>query len=114
MYYNTTIKTTYQNLMEDEKSDTLYRKELLNVFGLKDFELSIINDRIAEVYNNIEHTDEFKNVMQSVAGKLLSTDEELGFMLCFSFHSFHILHQFLVKYFDEGVFDETLLNKLNS
>ena len=114
MYYNTTLETTYQNFMDEDKADTLYRKELLDVFGIEKFDLDIINARITEVYKNIERTEQFNKVMQDIAGQLLTNDEELGFMLCFSFHSFHILHQFLVKYFDEGIFDDTILNKLNS
>lgn len=113
MEYNTQLITTYQNDMIDETSDTTYRKELLEAFGLEKFDLDEINKGIETLYNSIEKTDHFNEVMKRVSGMFLSEDELLGFTLCFSYHHFHIIHKLVVRYLEDNVIDKELLDAID-
>ena len=112
MDYNTSLVTTYQDNMADETSDTQYRKELLEAFNLEEFDLDIINQRIETLYTSIEKTESFQSKMREMAGMFLSEDDVMGFMICFSYHSFYIIHRIIVKYLEENVLDETLLDDI--
>ena len=91
MVYNTHIEITYKNY-EGDKSDALYRKELLEVFGLDEFDPSIITRKIEQLYEELELDNELNNKCKQNAAQMLSEDIVLGFMLCFSHDIFESTH----------------------
>ena len=52
--YNYSIKTTYLDL-DDEKQDTQFRKELLDVFGVKEYCHKTFMETIDTIYNKYIH-----------------------------------------------------------
>jgi len=80
-------------------SDLLYRNELIEAFLLNDFDETLINTKITELYNliNLELTDnhfkkEFKETLTILSSKFFSDDLFLGFISLFSYQLFHITH----------------------
>ena len=96
MVYNTHLEVTYKNY-DGDKSDALYRKELLHVFGLDAFELSTVNKKIEQLYEELELDNDFKEKCKQNAAQMLSEDMLFGFMLCFSYDMFESTHHHICK-----------------
>ena len=111
--YNINFKTTYQTL-DGDISETQYRKELLQAFNLNEFNLEIINTKIEHIYSTICKNEKMKRIMIKNAQDLFSEDEILGFMLCFSYHSFHLVHDFLIDNITHNRVNTELLLKLDN
>lgn len=94
MLYNTNINLTYKKFPDDE-SDTIYRKELVKVFDLDEFDLDMINSKVEKLYNKLLFDENMKNRLKENAGKMLSEDLILGFMICFSYDQFTETHDFI-------------------
>jgi len=115
--YNTSFKTKYHTINGDD-GDTQYRKEILLAFNMKNFDLEVLNKRIHVLYTYLlQHMNKkdviwFKSILTQLAAEYMSTDNEFGFMLLFSFDKFHLIHNFLTSYFtsNEKCNKEYLMN----
>ena len=96
MVYNTHLTVTY-NKYEGDKSDSIYRKELMEVFNLEYFEIDVLNKKIETLYDLVKHDDELRKMCKENAGRMLSEDPVFGFMLCFSYDSFANTHELICK-----------------
>ena len=75
-------------VMDSEKEfirDTLYKEDLLNIFGISDYNEEQMNILMHKLYERIRNNAELSCCMKSVAGVFMSTDEELGLMILFSY-----------------------------
>lgn len=111
--YNINFTTTYQDL-DGDTSDTQYRKELLQAFNLTEFNLEQINGKIETIYSTLCKNETMKQIMIKRSGDVLTEDEVLGFMLCFSYHYFHLMHAFLIDNITHNRVNEELLLKLDT
>jgi len=96
MVYNTHLEVTYKKY-DGDKSDALYRKELLAVFGLDSFDLSTVNRKIEQLYEELELDNEFNDKCKQNAAQMLSEDMLFGFMLCFSYDMFESTHAHICR-----------------
>ena len=110
--YNMNVVLTYHTLPHD-MSETQYRKELLNVFDLQTFDIDKINQEIEKVFHEFQENAEFIQCMKNKALTIMSTDNVVGFMLCFSFDEFHIVHEFILEYISQGTINMELLHQLD-
>ena len=99
------IETQNQKLIEKPEHDNdnesslllseyLYKQELLNAFQLDQYNDTIINQKMIELYNDIKKyfKHDFKECLIKLANKLFSNIELDGFFLLFSYDYFHISH----------------------
>ena len=110
--YNTKLQLTYHNL-EGDVGDTQYRKELLDVFSLKEFNLEEMNILIKQIYDILPKNKEFNCILKKNANDVNSDDLLLGFMLCFTYNKFYLIHQYICDYLDNKIINSALLKMLN-
>jgi len=108
-----------------EMADYLYKNELLCAFNLEEFNEKLVNSRIQELYithfffndddgeKKIKYKTGFKKIMKKASEKLLIDDEEVGFIMLFSYSYFHLTHLCLCEFFKDGDIREELINALN-
>ena len=82
-----------QEDMTNDISETLYRAELLGVFGLEEFDDKVINLEVMNLCTQLSAHTEFAELMLKAAAKMLSEDLCTGLMVLFSYDSFFLLHR---------------------
>ena len=94
-------------------SEYLYKQELLNAFHLDQYNDTIINQKMIELYNEIKiyFKDDFKECLIKLANKLFSNNELDGFFLLFSYDYFHISHLCLIDFM---IFQDIMPENMNS
>jgi hypothetical protein len=124
--YNTKAMTTYNSsevflesdeITEDEKGfirDALYREELLNVLGFKEFNDKEMESAIHELYENIKNCNQLKECMRKLASYFMSEDEELGLMILFSYDYMFLTHICVCEYLETNQISEKNIKNLRS
>ena len=108
-----------------EMADYLYKNELLSAFNLEEFDEKQVNSKIQNLYithfvfndnDNDKKTKGkigLKNIMKKASEKLLIDDEEVGFIMLFSYSYFHLAHLCLCEFFNDGEIRDELIDALN-
>ena len=92
-----------QEDMTDDISETLYRAELLGVFGLEEFDDKVINLEVMNLCTQLSAHTEFAELMLKAAAKMLSEDLCTGLMVLFSYDSFFLLHRCICDFLKTGI-----------
>ena len=133
--YNTKVECTYNtpevfletdNITEDEKTfirNIIYRQELLNVLDI-DYENNDedneekISEAIKDLYNRVKDSTCLRKCMVKVVekhmnvGKYMTSDEELGMMLLYSFDYMYLTHICISEFIEKGDIDDENIKKL--
>ena len=96
----------------EDMADYLYKDEYLKIFNIPEFDDHKINDVTTYVYSKMSHHEEFKQCMITAASKFVSEDEELGFMVLFSYNYFFITHRCICDFLETGEISEPNINAL--
>lgn len=124
--YNTTVVCTYKNadvfLKSDNISDTekkfvrdvIYRQELLNIFGIEEFNDTEIVSIIHKLYGQIKGNQFIGECMHELSKKILNTEHEYGLMIMFSYDYMDVTHICISELLDTGVISEINMLKLRS
>ena len=83
----------------DYNNDTVYRKELLDVFSLQQFDLNQISELQNNLFNKFSSNKEFINIINIVKEKgnpwpIQLSDSEV-FILMFSYDLFYLTHELI-------------------
>jgi hypothetical protein len=114
--YNYSLKLTYQ----DKDNDTIYRKELLDAFNLKEY-TDEINRYIDELYNKVK--DDYADIIKCITVNdpltmFRTLNENDCFMILFSWEYFNDNHNLLQaihnKADDLALKKQTLIDKIQS
>ena len=92
--YNYSINLTYLDI-DDDKQDTQYRKELLDVFSIKHYEHETIMSCIDGVYNKFKQHTQIQNILQELINNSsfpFEIDKKTAFTMLFSFENFYLSH----------------------
>jgi translation elongation factor EF-Ts len=133
--YNTKVECTYNtpevfletdNITDDEKSfirNIIYRQELLNVLDI-DYENNDedneekISEAIKDLYNRVKDSNCLRKCMVNVVqkhmnvGKYMTSDEELGMMLLFSYDYMYLTHICISEFIETGKISDENIKKL--
>lgn len=133
--YNTKVVCTYNtpevfletdNITDDEKSfirNIIYRQELLNVLDI-DYENNDedneekISEAIKDLYNRVKDSNCLRKCMVKVVqkhmnvGKYMTSDEELGMMLLFSYDYMYLTHICISEFIETGKISDENIKKL--
>jgi hypothetical protein len=133
--YNTKVECTYNtpevfletdDITDDEKSfirNIIYRQELLNVLDI-DYENNDedneekISEAIKDLYNRAKHCPGLRKCMVKVVqkhmnvGKYMTSDEELGMMLLFSYDYMYLTHICICEYLETCDIDNENITNL--
>lgn len=119
--YNTEVECCYRTplfletdyINESDKQfiqNCLYRQELLNIFYLEEFDESIINKRICELYEKIKECKEINDII-----KVECKDSSMvGFMLLFSYDYMYLAHLCISEFLKNGKVSENSLELLKT
>ncbi len=98
--YNYDINLTYYQ----KDNDTVYRKEILDIFNLKQFDDSIIVKHIEQIYYKYENNTQIQNIIKNIKNNKKfkkfqlfgnGTRDVTYFLLLFSFDNFFLIHKCL-------------------
>ena len=98
--------------MTVDVSETLYRAELLGVFGLEEFDDKVINLEVMNLCSQLSTHTEFAELMLKAAAKMLSEDLCTGLMVLFSYDSFFLLHRCICEYLKTDIISAENLDAL--
>ena len=95
--YITDFVCTYQHSIDDEMSNVLYQIQLLQAFGLDDFNEEKINNITEKVYNKYKNNIYINKIINSNITKMntIFPDKVTQFRTYFGFDTFHLLHNLL-------------------
>jgi hypothetical protein len=134
--YNTKVECTYNtpevfletdNITDDEKTfirNIIYRQELLNVLDI-DYENNDqdneekISEAIKDLYNRAKDSTCLRKCMVKViqkhmnVGKYMTSDEELGMMLLFSYDYMYLTHICISEFIETGEINHVNIGKLD-
>ena len=129
--YNTKVVCTYNtpevfletdDITDDEKAfvrDTIYRQELLDILNI-DYENDDndndekINSAIQKLYNRVKDCTELTNCMVKVAVNYMTSDEEIGLMILFSYDYMYLTHMCISEYLETGEISDDNMRKLEN
>ena len=93
--YNYSINITYLTLPDSEQ-DTAYRKELLSVFNLKQYNDTIISNTIKNLYDKYKNISQLKELLKLDINTIpIELNEQTKFTFLFSFETFFYTHKCL-------------------
>ena len=127
--YNTTYICTYnrsdiflkeeeETLTESDKEDIreeLYRKDLLNIFNLEEYDGKLIDEKMQSLYEKLKSSKFLVNCMSELAAKWLTNDIIVGLMILYSYDYMHAAHICICEYLESGKISDdniTLLKDL--
>jgi hypothetical protein len=98
---------------KDEIKDLIYKEDLLNAFGLNEFNDSII-DEIDNLYNSMKYITELQPILDTLAAKIMSTDRSYGFVILFSYDYFYLTHQIICQFLNDNKIDNNIIIELTN
>ena len=114
--YNYSVNVHYKNV---NYNDNLYRKQILEVFDLKEYNDEIISKKMKELYNKIKDYSQIKQIItilkQFKYSKIFIVNEEeenLYLIFMFSFEYFDLFHNCLKELHKDNVISDETFNKL--
>jgi len=114
--YNYSVNVHYKNV---QYNDNLYRTQLLEVFGLKEYNDDIISNQMKQLYNKIKDYSQIKQIItllkQFKYAKIFIVNEEeenLYLIFMFSFEYFDLFHNCLKELNKDNVISDETFNKL--
>ncbi len=112
--YNTSVNLTYHD-KEHYNNDTVYRKELLDVFSLQQFDLNQISELQNNLFNKFSSNKDFINIINIVNEKgnpwpIQLSDSEV-FILMFSYDLFYLTHELIQSLLANNQVEKTIIIK---
>jgi hypothetical protein len=98
MNYNSKYICSYKELDDDDK----YREDILNIFHLTEYNDSIIEDHIEELFNKIKDNKIIISCCQHLANKIFSSDLVYGFIFLYSFEYLYLIHKCVCELLEDG------------
>lgn len=99
---------------KDFFQDAYYRQELLNIFGLEQYNEREIDEAMSELYEKIKECKELKECMIKLASDIMSLDEEIGLLFLFSYDYMYLSHICISEFLETGQISQDNISKLKS
>lgn len=113
--YNTKVVSTYNtpevfldsdNVTENEKDfirNAIYRQELLNIFGLDEYNENELDIAISQLYEKVKDCLELKECMNKVSEKFMINDSgDFGLMLLYAYDYMYLTHTCISEFLETG------------
>lgn len=91
----------------EESADWLYRAELLQIFGLEQFDEDRIVKEVAALFPQVKNY--FADLTMKLANQMLSNDEEFGFVMMFSYNTLFAIHKCMCEFMETNTISENTL-----
>jgi len=109
--YNTKYVCTYSL---DDEDDEPYRRDLLNIFGIQEFNEEIIDNSLTILFHTLKENQRMLKCMQCLAGKIISENAELGLVFLYSFGYMDRSHACVCEFLETGTISETTMQLLEN
>ena len=90
----------------------LYKQDILSIFGLDEFNETELNINVHQLYEHITPNEQLKSIILKAAALVMSMDEELGFLVLFSFDYLYVTHDCIKDFFKSGSITVKNMNRL--
>jgi hypothetical protein len=90
----------------------LYKQDILSIFFLDEFDETQLNKNIHQLYEHITPNDKLKSVIMKAAALVMSMDEEIGFLVLFSFDYLYATHDCIRDILKTGSISYKNMNRL--
>ena len=117
--YDISFYCTYKMMDSDEDKTAMYQYQLLDAFGLKEYDSNKINVEVMSIYNKIKNCPQFKEICEACGTneqfKDFKNDEVIMFICFFSFDTFDLFHKCLVDFFiHDYILEDATKNMVNA
>ena len=125
--YNKNVNVNYKSFEvsdddNDAKSQTEYRKQLLQTFDIEIEQFDSLTCKIDKIYDTLcmssywkdNERELFDEILLKVAGQLLSEDKSMGFAMLFSYDYFDKIIVFITDYIYNNNVNTEILNELKN
>ena len=104
--YNTKYVCTYS---EEDEDDGPYRQDLLNIFGIQEFNEEIINNSLTVLFYTLKQNKRMLTCMKQLASRIISENAELGMVFLYSFSYMEKSHACVSEFLETGnISDKTI------
>ena len=117
--YDISFYCTYKMMDSDEDKTAMYQYQLLDAFGLKEYDSNKINVEVMSIYNKIKNCPQFKEICEACGTneqfKDFKNDEVIMLICFFSFDTFDLFHKCLVDFFTHDyILEDATKNMVNA
>lgn len=90
----------------------LYKQDILSIFFLDEFNETELNLNVHQLYERITPNEKLARIALKAAALVMSMDEELGFLVLFSFDYLYATHECIKEYLKSGSISDKNMNRL--
>ena len=119
--YNTNMCKEIEDIIKDMNDtdkeffrESLYRQELLSIFGIEEYDEKKFNKFIHELYEKLKDCKELRECMIKLAGYIMSIDEEIGLIMLFAYDYMYLSHICISEFLETGKITDDNISKLKS
>lgn len=117
--YDISFYCTYKMMDSDEDKTAMYQYQLLDAFGLKEYDNDKIKAEVMSIYNKIKECPQFKEICEACGTneqfKHFKNDEVIMLICFFSFDTFDLFHKCLVDFFiHDYILEDATKNMVNA
>jgi hypothetical protein len=91
----------------------LYKQDILSIFGLDEFDETELNINVHKLYELITPNEKLTSIALKAAALVMSMDEELGFLVLFSFDYLYVTHDCIKDLLKSGSITDKNMNRLH-
>ena len=90
----------------------LYKQDILSIFFLEEFNETELNINVHQLYELITPNAQLKGICAKAAALVMSMEEELGFLVLFSFDYLYVTHDCIKDFLKSGSISVKNMNRL--
>lgn len=102
--YHADFICTYKLMDNDDDRNFMYQIQILQAFGLRNFNEGEISEKVLQLYNELKDCSQIKGIIEEgiKANPQMKMTNEIMFTCLFSYHFFDLFHKCLIDYFTSG------------
>ena len=102
--YHADFICTYKLMDNDDDRNDLYKIQLLQAFGLHNFNEQEMSERMLQLYNHVKDCNQINEIIEEgiKANSQVKMCNFIMFMCLFSYQFFDLFHKCLIDYFTTG------------
>jgi hypothetical protein len=90
----------------------LYKQDILSIFGLDEFDETELNINVHKLYERITPNEKLTSLALKAAALVMSMDQELGFLVLFSFDYLYVTHDCMKDFLKSGSISDKNMSRL--
>ena len=102
--YHADFICTYKLMDDDDDRNFMYQIQLLQAFGMQNFDENEMSERTLQLYGKLKNCNEIEEILEEgvKANPQMKMTNVIMFMCLFSYQFFDLFHKCLIEYFTTG------------